>query len=132
MQAAYAGGMGSISLRRQRRQEKLREIVDAFEGKSTGLATASGTPKSHISAMLAGRRGVGDDLAAKFERLAGKPLGWMDEPPGVIAATEDEVVLLHTLRAQRAAKAGAQPSIESGSGEGKPDQISIPRPARRR
>jgi hypothetical protein len=78
MQLAYAVRM-SESARRQRRRENLQLIVDGFEGGQTGLAAATGTPKSHVSAMLAGRRGVGDALAARFARAAGKPEAWMDE-----------------------------------------------------
>lgn len=39
------------------------------------------TPDSHISALRAGKRGIGDALAAKLERAMGKPSGWMDSFP---------------------------------------------------
>lgn len=48
-----------------------------------------GTPKSHISALLAGNRGVGDDLAAKLEAKMEKPPGWMDSDLVDLAAGLD-------------------------------------------
>lgn len=63
-----------------RRRERLDELVDKVG--QTRLANEIGTPKSHLSALQAGKRGIGDDLAAKLDRFAvnelGKSPGWMD------------------------------------------------------
>jgi DNA-binding transcriptional regulator YdaS (Cro superfamily) len=48
-------------------------------GGASALAALIGTPKSHISAMQSGARGMGDALAAKIERKTERPVGWMDE-----------------------------------------------------
>ncbi len=45
-----------------------------------------GTPKTHVSALLAGKRGIGDALAAKLERKCEKPEGWMDQSGGMTLA----------------------------------------------
>ena len=47
-------------------------------GGVVALGRLVGTPKSHISALAAGARGVGDGLAAKLEATMQKPAGWMD------------------------------------------------------
>lgn len=77
MQLAYAVGMTSGSPRQERRREKLRELVES-QGGQAQVALDIGTPKSHLSAILAGRRGVGDALAQKIERCYEKSPGWMD------------------------------------------------------
>lgn len=65
------------SPRRARRRQSLVVLI-AEIGDAATLARESGTPKSHISAILSGRRGVGDDLAAKWENLYEKSPGWFD------------------------------------------------------
>ena len=65
------------SLRRARRRARLRELIDA-NGGQTQVALEIGTPKSHLSAMLSGKRGLGDELAEKLEKHYGKPPGWFD------------------------------------------------------
>lgn len=71
------------SPRRKRRRIKLGELVDA-NGGVTRVAQRSGTPKSHLSAMLNANRGLGDKLAEKLEQLYGKPRGWFDTDPGYV------------------------------------------------
>lgn len=66
-----------MSLRRQTRQAALLTVIQEVGGQ-TELAAMIGTPKTHISAMASGKRGVGDELAARIERKTGKPAGWMD------------------------------------------------------
>lgn len=78
MQHAYPCGMAISSLRHLRRRSNLEALVKEFGGASA-LALHIGTPKTHISALLAGSRGIGDQLAAKLERKCEKPAGWMDE-----------------------------------------------------
>lgn len=63
---------------RTARRERLAELVKQ-EGGPTNLADLIDTPKTHISAMLAGSRNVGDDLATKIESRLNKPHGWMDQ-----------------------------------------------------
>jgi hypothetical protein len=68
------------SPRRLRRQHNLERLI-AEAGGASVLARDVGTPPSHISTLRSGKRGVGDELAAKLERRYRKPAGWMDEPP---------------------------------------------------
>lgn len=79
MQAAYARRMSESSPRQQRRREKLIQLLAEIGG-PTQAETDTGTPRSHFSAISAGRRGVGDALAHKLERCYGKPPGWFDQP----------------------------------------------------
>lgn len=78
MQAAYALRVKIRSVRHLRRRARLDLLVTEAGG-TTALAQLVGTPKSHISAMQAGNRGVGDNLAAKLESKMDKPPGWMDQ-----------------------------------------------------
>jgi transcriptional regulator with XRE-family HTH domain len=78
MQCAYAADMTNGSPRQLRRRENLRALIDARGGQAQ-VALEIGTPKSHLSAILAGRRGVGDALAQKIERYYELPEGWFDD-----------------------------------------------------
>lgn len=78
MQLAYPAVMTNGSPRQERRREKLRQLVKENGGQAL-VAAEVGTPKSHISAILAGRRGIGDELAHKIERRFELPPGWFDE-----------------------------------------------------
>jgi hypothetical protein len=84
--------MAYDSPRQTRRREKLRELLAEFGGQSQ-VALEIGTPKSHLSAILAGRRGVGDELAQKLEQTYAKPPGWMDSD-GPAATVPPELVEL--------------------------------------
>jgi hypothetical protein len=77
MQLAYPPGMTNGSPRQTRRRENLRSLIDQNGGQAQ-VALEIGTPKSHLSAILAGRRGVGDALAQKIEQHFALPPGWMD------------------------------------------------------
>jgi transcriptional regulator with XRE-family HTH domain len=66
------------SLRRWRRRLRLEALCDEADG-VVELAERTGTPRTHVSALLAGRRGIGDELAQKMEAAFDKPAGWMDE-----------------------------------------------------
>jgi hypothetical protein len=77
----------SESPRRKRRRLKLGELVDANGGASR-VAERSGTPKSHLSALLSASRGLGDQLAEKLEKLYDKPRGWFDTDPGYVDESE--------------------------------------------
>lgn len=81
MQDAYAFPMAISSSRHLRRQANLQTLIQE-NGGASALALLVGTPKSHISALVAGTRGVGDALAAKLERKCDKPEGWMDAEHG--------------------------------------------------
>jgi hypothetical protein len=77
------------SPRQNQRRAQLRQLIEEA-GQAADLSRLSGTPKTHLSAILAGRRGIGDQLAAKLEAVMGKPAGWMDQAavtsPGYSAA----------------------------------------------
>jgi phage repressor protein C with HTH and peptisase S24 domain len=92
MHVAYPRGVKISSPRHIRRQERLQELVEEAGGPAQ-LQRISGTPSSHISAMLSGNRGMGDQLAAKLEQAMGKPAGWMDEPSAPAADSEPGVEL---------------------------------------
>lgn len=98
MQAAYALGVEQKprkvrrppkdpSLRRLVRKARLKEAI-GLAGGVTELADLIGTPKSHISAMQHGARGVGDDLAARIEKALDRPPGWMDLQPQIIGSEQ--------------------------------------------
>lgn len=87
--------MKITSPRHLRRRENLRLLVDEFGG-VTSVALAVNTPKSHISAMLAGARGMGDELAAKIGRKCKDDPGWMDEQHSFERV--DAEVVSHDLR----------------------------------
>lgn len=76
-QADYARPVKISSLRHLRRRTRLSALVNEAGGVAA-LGRLVGTPKSHVSALMSGARGVGDDLAAKLERQMQKPAGWMD------------------------------------------------------
>lgn len=78
MQRAYPAEMTNGSPRQLRRRENLRKLIEANGGQAQ-VALEIGTPKSHLSAILAGRRGVGDALAQKIEQHFDLPAGWFDE-----------------------------------------------------
>ena len=65
------------SLRHKLRQANLLLLIKAAGG-TTELAQKAKTPKSYISAMASGTRGVGDEMAARLEAIQGHPPGWMD------------------------------------------------------
>ena len=98
MQVAYIKKMEIIdSPRKIRRKERLIALL-AMHGGATQVAIESGTPKSHISAMIKGSRGIGDKLAAKLEALYGKEPGWFDLPPSTTSnrlkiQVEDEIIV---------------------------------------
>jgi transcriptional regulator with XRE-family HTH domain len=81
MQCAYPAGMTNGSPRQVRRRENLRKLIGEEPGAQAQLAQGIGTPKSHLSAILAGRRGVGDALAQKIESHFGLPVGMLDSDP---------------------------------------------------
>lgn len=68
-----------LSFSQQRRMKRLLELIDEV-GNASAISRDSGTQKSHISAMANGKRGLGDKLAQKFERIYSKPEGWFDRP----------------------------------------------------
>ena len=73
------------SPRQNLRRAQLQKLIEEA-GHAADLSRISGTPKTHLSAILAGRRGIGDQLAAKLEHVMGKPAGWMDQMAGAAAA----------------------------------------------
>lgn len=63
--------------RYSRRRARLLDMIRALGGEAE-FSYAYGMPRSHIRAILSGERRISEDLAARLERLAGKPDGWMD------------------------------------------------------
>lgn len=93
------------SPRKIRRQERLITLLN-MHGGATQVALESGTPKSHISAIVNGKRGMGDQLAAKLERRYGKVSGWFDlaeeaqEPSNfTLTSAKTSVPLISWIRA---------------------------------
>lgn len=66
------------SPRRSRRRERLIQLVTANGGPAQ-VARISNTQSSHLSAMTAGSRGLGDKLAEKLEKAFDLPAGWFDQ-----------------------------------------------------
>lgn len=102
MQAAYDSAMDDQSTEskgerpfRKARRDRLALLIEEA-GNATQLALVSGTPKTHISAMLAGDKGIGDTICTKFESQFDKPLGWMDTPVKV----DGDGIDWHTLAVQ--------------------------------
>ena len=83
MQDAYASRMEKSenpeSPRRMRRRERLKLLLSE-EGSAANVARIVDTPRSHLSAISSGARGLGDELAAKLEQAFQKPAGWFDTP----------------------------------------------------
>lgn len=79
MQWAYPRPMATMDSPRQENRRRQLEKLIQEAGSAADLARISGTPKTHISAIQARRRGIGDELAAKWEALMDKPAGWMDQ-----------------------------------------------------
>lgn len=86
MQVAYAEAMKKSQpqplerpMRRVRRL-RLDALIAAFGG-ATQLADLAGSQKTHLSAIQAGNRDVGDVLATKIEEATGQEFGWMDIDP---------------------------------------------------
>lgn len=92
MQVAYAPKMEITeqakeeSPRRLRRRLRLVQLLEEFGGVAQ-VGRELGTPKSHLSAMASGSRGLGDKLASKIEATYGKPTGWFDSATASAAIT---------------------------------------------
>lgn len=63
---------------RKARRARLLELLNEFGGPKA-LAKKVGTVETHLTAVIKGRREIGDELANKLEAGCGKPLGWMDD-----------------------------------------------------
>lgn len=98
MQGAYAQPM-TVELdphakheRPYRRNRRLHLRYLARKHKTDrALAEKLRTPAAHLSAMLAGTKNIGDELATRCEQLEGMHPGWMDEaltPPELAAIGE--------------------------------------------
>ena len=90
MQPAYAAWMDEevgarLSQRKMRRAARLRALVQAEEtrngkGAQGRIAAEAGIPKSHMSHLMSGVKGIGDVIADRLEEMYGYPNGWMDWP----------------------------------------------------
>jgi hypothetical protein len=130
MKKSPAGEMKISSVRHLVRRDNLALLVDEFKSAS-GLAEHVGTPKSHISALLAGARGIGDTLANKLERKCEKPPGWMDDShPGSTVddraeATENAASGTVRLESALAVVAAALKSIPLGQRDAVSRQLGL-------
>lgn len=72
---------------REHRRYWLQQWVKDAGGPKAFAALVE-TPDTHVTAMLKGRRNVGDDLAERIERKLGRDAGDMDRepPPGALEA----------------------------------------------
>lgn len=74
------------SQRHLRRHYWANAILSMTGSKVTDMARQVETPRSHLSALLIGDKGIGDKLAAKIEAAYDKPAGWLDqEIPGSLS-----------------------------------------------
>lgn len=80
MQVAYAADMTNSRAYRENRRYWLKAWVEEVGGPKA-FSLLVDTPDTHITAILKGRRNVGDDLAEKIERATGRDRGDMDLPP---------------------------------------------------
>ena len=108
-QWAYPARVEISSPRHLRRRHRLAGLI-AEAGGVVALADLVETPKSHISALSAGRRGIGDQLARKLEDRMGKPPGWIDQDAAV-SDEASEIALLFDALPEGPAKATARAVI---------------------
>jgi hypothetical protein len=92
------------SPRQNQRRAQLQKLIEEA-GHAADLSRLSGTPKTHLSAILAGRRGIGDQLAAKLEAVMGKPAGWMDQAAIAVTGYPAAAGEVTVLRAREPAPA---------------------------
>jgi len=71
--------MNITSLRHMRRHHWANQLLLAGATVAE-MARQVKTPRTHLSALLSGSKGIGDQLAAKIEAAYGKPAGWLDRP----------------------------------------------------
>lgn len=75
------------SARHLLRQRNLLRLIEALLEEEQWLAAAARTPKTYLSAMKKGDRGVGDEMAARFDAIGVErlslPPGWFDREPQV-------------------------------------------------
>jgi phage repressor protein C with HTH and peptisase S24 domain len=89
MQVAYPRSVPKERAYRENRRQWLSLWAEEAGGPRR-LAELTDTVDTHITAILKGRRNVGDDLAEKLERKLGKAEGVMDFPaPGAPQVRED-------------------------------------------
>ena len=91
MQPAYPREVKISSPRHLNRRARLLELVKQH-GSATKVAAAVGTPKSHLSALMAGDRGLGDELAARLETAHYLPPGWFDVPSVQMTTTKAQAI----------------------------------------
>lgn len=75
------------SPRHLRRHYWANAILRMTGGTVTDMARQIETPRTHLSALLAGAKGIGDELAAKIEAAYDKPAGWLDREIPVTLTT---------------------------------------------
>ncbi|MGH8562739.1 MAG: helix-turn-helix domain-containing protein [Gammaproteobacteria bacterium] len=60
------------------RVQNLRRLISEY-GQQRLLADAAGMNPSHLSQILTGRRGLGENLARRIEETLGLPHLWLDQ-----------------------------------------------------
>lgn len=103
------------SVRKARRAARLRQLV-ALEADKNGpgaqgrVAAEAGIPKSHMSHLMKGIKGIGDVIAARLEAMYGYPEGWFDWP--FEDESSAETVSAGVLRMADRRRASIQDAIE--------------------
>lgn len=113
MQVAYARKVPKEKYqgpRLARRQHWLKVLVSEHGGPAK-VGAEIATPPSHVSAMIAGTRGVGDALADRIEEAFDKPNGWLDQPIEVRSGEKERppVTLKEALAFQQKLLDGLSP-----------------------
>lgn len=79
MQRGYAAGMSAALPIHEHRRARIKLALGEFASVAE-MARVIDTPRSHLSAIMSGAKGCGNDLAAKIEHKLRKPPGWLDAP----------------------------------------------------
>ena len=92
MQAAYDHEMEDdsetrLGPRKLRRARRLARLVEEQGGNQGAIGAAVGIQKSNMSHLVAGKKGLGDELADRLEAEYGYPNGWLDWPDEALAAS---------------------------------------------
>lgn len=77
------------------RRIRLRKLIeDDFEGTAARFAELYDAEPSYISNLLSGRQNIGERVARKIERVAGKPKLWLDSDSAPVVHAADHGLTL--------------------------------------
>ena len=79
MQRGYARKMTSLPPVQARRAARLKAALTEFDNNIAEMARVVDTPRPHLSALIHGSKGCGNELASKIEQRLNKPAGWLDQ-----------------------------------------------------